>query len=97
MVENLTEDDMTVKLNTLIAKQYIDNLNELKSTYGLDGDVDIKLIASMPDVMKAIPEVDDEEEVIKAMVEAASAAAESLDAMRAVEGEELQGGSADAR
>ena len=90
MVENLTEDDMTVKLNTLIAKQYIDNLNELKSTYGLDGDVDIKLIASMPDVMKAIPEVDDEEEVIKAMVEAASAAAESLDAMRAVEGEKLK-------
>ena len=90
MVENLTEDDMTVKLNTLIAKQYIDNLNELKSTYCLDGDVDIKLIASMPDVMKAIPEVDDEEEVIKAMVEAASAAAESLDAMRAVEGEKLK-------
>ena len=90
MVENLTEDDMTVKLNTLIAKQYIDNLNELKSTYGLDGDVDIKLIASMPDVMKAIPEVDDEEEVIKAMVEVASAAAESLDAMRAVEGEKLK-------
>ena len=90
MVENLTEDDMTVKLNTLIAKQYIDNLNELKSTYGLDGDVDIKLIASMADVMKAIPEVDDEEEVIKAMVEAASVAAESLDAMRAVEGEKLK-------
>ena len=51
----------------------------------------------MPDVMKAIPEVDDEEEVIKAMVEAASAAAESLDAMRAVEGEKTQGRSADAR
>lgn len=90
MVENLTEDDMTVKLNTLIAKQYIDNLSELKNTYGLDGDIDIKLIASMPDVMKAIPEVDDEEEVIKAMVEAVSAAAESLDVMRTAEGEKLK-------
>ena len=47
MVENITEDDMLVKLNTLVAKQYIDNLNELKNTYGLSGDIDIQLVSTM--------------------------------------------------
>ena len=90
MVENIAEGDMTVKLNMPIAKQYIDNLEELKSTCGISGDIDIRLIASMPDVLKAVPEVEDEEEVEKELLEAVSAAAERLDEMRTLEGEKLK-------
>ena len=89
MVENITEDDMLVKLNTLVAKQYIDNLNELKNTYGLSGDIDIQLVSTMPDVMKAIPDVEDEEEVIRAIEQAVTIATDNLDDMRAVEGGKL--------
>lgn len=89
VVENIAEEDMLVKLNTLIAKQYIDNLNELKNTYGLEGDIDIKLIAGMPDVMKSIPDVEDEDEIIKAMEQAVIKATDNLDSMRAVEGAKL--------
>lgn len=89
IIENITEEDMTVKLNTIIAGQYIDNLNELKGTYGLGGDIDLKMIASMPDVMKAVPDVENEEEVVEVIRQAVMLATDNLDNMRAVEGAKL--------
>ena len=41
MVESITEEDVTVKLNAMVAKQYMDNLAELQDTYGLAGQIDI--------------------------------------------------------
>lgn len=89
MIENITEEDMTVKLNTIIAGQYIDNLNELKDTYGLGGDIDLEMIASMPDVMKAVPDVENEDEVVEVIRQAVVLATENLDNMRAAEGAKL--------
>ncbi|MDO4545142.1 MAG: YicC/YloC family endoribonuclease [Bacillota bacterium] len=89
MVENLTEEDLTVKLNSLVARQYLDNLRELQDTYDLTGEIDIKLIATLPDVMKAIPDVEDEDEASKVIRQAVSLATENLDGMRAIEGEKL--------
>ena len=89
MIENITEEDMTVKLNTIIAGQYIDTLNELKDTYGLAGDIDLKMIASMPDVMKAVPDVENEDEVVEVIRQAVVLATENLDNMRAAEGAKL--------
>ena len=73
IVENLTEEDMTVKLNSAVAGQYINNLRELQSMYDIDGKIDIALIASLPDVMKAVPDVDDEESVCTAVEKAVAA------------------------
>ena len=89
IVESLTEDDMLIKLNTLAADQYMNNLKALKDTYELSGDIDIRLLASMPDVMKAIPDVADEDEVLAVMEKAVSMAAENLDEMRLAEGDKL--------
>ena len=89
IVENITEEDMVVKLNTLIAKQYLDSLKELKDTYELAGEIDIRLVSSLPDVMKAVPDVENEEEVVAVIIKAVEAATENLDKMRAVEGEKL--------
>ena len=89
IVENITEEDMVVKLNTMIAKQYLDSLTELKDLYELSGDIDIRLVSSLPDVMKAVPDVENEEEVVAVMIRAVEAATENLDNMRAVEGEKL--------
>ena len=50
---------------------------------------DIALIASLPDVMKAVPDVEDEESVCTAVEKAVAAAAASLDEMRIAEGEKL--------
>lgn len=89
IVENLTEEDTTVKLNQLVAAQYVENLNELKSAFGLAGDIDVKLVATMPDVIKAIPDVENEDEVEAVICGAVKAATANHDDMRAVEGGKL--------
>lgn len=89
IVENITENDVNIKLNTMLAKQYYDNLTELKGEFDLSGDISLQFLASLPDVMKAIPDVEDEEEITKAILEAVSEAAANLEKMRAVEGEKL--------
>ncbi|MDO4487333.1 MAG: YicC/YloC family endoribonuclease [Bacillota bacterium] len=89
IVENLTEEDITVKLNEMVARQYIDNLKELKTSYELGGDIDIALVATLPDVMKAIPDVENEDEVTNVIEQAVILATESLDSMRTAEGGKL--------
>ena len=68
MVENITENDINIKLNEPIARQYYENLKTLQSTFELCGDISLRLLATMPDVMKAIPDVDDEEEITGAIL-----------------------------
>ena len=89
IVENITENDVNIKLNSMLAKQYYDNLTELSGEFDLSGDISLQFLASLPDVMKAIPDVEDEEEITKAILEAVSEAAANLEKMRAVEGEKL--------
>ena len=47
VIENITEEDVTVKMSSAIAQQYITNLRELQATYDLDGTIDISLIAGV--------------------------------------------------
>ncbi|MDY2959327.1 MAG: YicC/YloC family endoribonuclease [Hornefia sp.] len=89
MVENITESDITVKLNEPIAAQYIENLNRLQNIFEIDGEVDIRLIAGLPEVFKQIPDVEDEEAIKIAVLTPVRQAAENLDRMRRIEGEEL--------
>ncbi|MCI7145617.1 MAG: YicC family protein [Clostridiales bacterium] len=89
MVENLTESDVCVSLNMPLAEQYVSNLRKLKETCGLEGDVDVALVSSMPDVLRTVPATGDEEAVTGAICEAVGAAVQHLDEMRAVEGEKL--------
>ena len=89
MVENLTENDVNIKLNTMIAQQYYDNLRELQSQFDVSGDITLQYLAGLPDVLKAIPDVDDEEEMTKCILQPVRDAAANLEAMRMVEGEKL--------
>lgn len=89
IVENITENDVNIKLNAMLAKQYVDNLKELKETFGVEGDITLQFLAGLPDVMKAIPDVEDEEEITKAILIPVAEAAANLEAMRAIEGQKL--------
>ena len=89
MVENLTESDVTIKLNEPVAAQYIDNLRRLKDEFDVKGKIDLALLASMPEVLKQIPDVEDEEEMTRCILTPAAQAAEALDLMRRIEGEKL--------
>jgi uncharacterized protein (TIGR00255 family) len=89
IVENLTEDDMNVRLNTMVAKQYHDNLKQLKEFFDLNGEITLQFLASMPDVMRAVPDVEDEEKICKSLEIPVADAAKRLDEMRIVEGSKL--------
>lgn len=89
IVESITEDDTTVKLNSMVAKQYFDNLKELKSQFDLAGDIDLQFLATLPDVIKAVPDVEDEDAICKSLLIPVKEAAGKLDEMRTVEGSKL--------
>ena len=89
MVENITEDDTNVRLNTMVAKQYYDNLRELQKVFGLCGDITLQFLATLPDVMKAVPDVEDEEAITKSLEIPVQDAARKLDEMRTLEEQNL--------
>lgn len=89
MVENITENDINIKLNQPIAQQYYENLKILQEDFGLEGGISLQLLATMPDVMKAIADVEDEEEITEAILIPVKRAALNLETMRSAEGEKL--------
>ena len=89
MVENITEDDVNIKLNTMIAKQYYENLMALRDEFDLGGELTFTYLAGLPDVMRAIPDAADEDEITKAILVPTREAAANLEYMRTVEGKKL--------
>jgi len=69
--------------------QYFDNLTLLKEEFGLTGEVTLPFLAGLPDVMKAVPDVEDEEEITKCLETSVQSAARHLDEMRIAEGDKL--------
>ena len=90
LVENISETDVNIRLNPLIAKQYMDNLKELSSILGLENNVTLDYVAGLPDVMKSIADVEDEEEVFACIEKALTEAILNFDHMRKVEGKKLE-------
>ena len=90
MIENLGESDVNIKLNTMVAKQYMDNLNELSKMICLENNITLDYVASLPDVMKAIADVEDEEVVLKSIISALNMAIENFDNIRKIEGKKLE-------
>ncbi len=89
MVENLTESDITIRLNEPVAEQYVDSLYRLKENFNLSGDIDVNLVAGLPEVLKQVPDVEDEEEMIRCILAPVKEASENLRRMREKEGEKL--------
>ena len=89
MVENTDDSDMNIKLNTAIARQYFDSLNELKNALVMDDAVRLEYIASLPDVLKSVPDVEDEDEITRLLCTTVADAVHHHDKMRRTEGEKL--------
>ena len=50
IIENLSDSDSSVELNTDLARQYYNSLNVLKNEFQLDQEISVSLLASMPDM-----------------------------------------------
>lgn len=88
-VEYIAESDIKVELNRPLVTEYIENLKVLTDEYGVKGDITLDLIAGMPEVLKQISDVENEDDVKASIIKATEIAATNLTKMREVEGEKL--------
>ena len=91
IVEDIIEEGLRVRLNKGITEQYKKNLEFLKKEFNLAGEITLELIASLPEVMKSVPDVNDEDEFTTTASESVRCAVEKFDSMRIAEGEKLAG------
>lgn len=89
MIDSSSDEDTNVKLNLTVARQYYENLTKLKAELNLPGDISISLLSNLPDIIKAIPNVENEEAVLKSLSEPVILAVENLNKMRMAEGAKL--------
>ena len=88
-IENMTGVDVDIQLNEALADRYYQRLKELSERYGMDSMVSLEYLSSLPDVLKTVPAAEDEEEIIRTMTEAVSAAGAVHDEMRRAEGRNI--------
>ncbi len=89
IIENLSDSDSSVELNTDLARQYYNSLNVLKNEFQLDQEISVSLLASMPDVLKLKPDINDEDEILKNILVPVEDASNKLNTMRGMEGKKL--------
>ncbi|MGL4484396.1 MAG: YicC/YloC family endoribonuclease [Anaerovoracaceae bacterium] len=82
-------DELDVKVNELLAKQYQQGLEKLKVDLSLEGDIEVELISTFPDVIKTSPKIEDEEKLISSIETVTKSAIETFDEMRTLEGNSL--------
>lgn len=81
--------DVTVTVNHLLAKRYLDALHDLSETYGLRDDVTVTALAKLPDVLGSERVEQDVEAMTRDVLAVFEEACDGFDQMRAKEGEKL--------
>ena len=88
--DDLSMDTQNIRLNVDAARAYFDSLNQLKQQIpGIVGEIDIHFIANMPEVLKVVPETEDEDAILSSLLSALDGALVNYDKMRTAEGERL--------
>ena len=90
-IDNWGESDSDIRLDKELAKKYYDVLGELNDTLKLDAEdqISLGLVAKMPDVIKGVAAEENEEEMVKCLLEATDKALDDIVKMREVEGAKL--------
>ncbi len=83
------EGPRALKLDVPAAKQYIELLSELKSRFGLPGEVDLNMVGSLKDIIIVQEETSDMEALWAALEAPLSEAMNALERMREEEGANL--------
>jgi len=85
---NNSKEGNEVKINTEIAKLYIEELRKLAEAEDLQSNIEVTDIAKFPDVLK-IQSNNDDETIKQELIEAVKQATDSLIKMREAEGEKI--------
>ncbi len=90
-VDNFGVSDADVRLDRDLAAKYLAALNELSETFEI-GDLtgpSLSLLAKMPDVIRTAPAEENEEEMLRCILDAAEKAVSDICSMRETEGAKL--------
>ncbi len=90
-VDNFGESDADVRLDKALAAKYYKALLELSETFeiGEQTGPSLSLLAKMPDVIRTAPAEEDEEEMLRCLLEATDKAIADITSMREAEGAKL--------
>ena len=90
-VDSFGESENDIRLNEDVARKYYKALKALEENFELDqkGGITLNMLASMPDVIKAVPAEEDEEALLHSLGVATEIALQNIINMRAAEGERL--------
>ena len=88
--EDFSEDNVNIKYNRAIAKEYLDYFEQIHKEFGIENDVRVSRLASMPEVFSMEQAEDDEEGLWHLLSEALDVAVEKFIAVRNKEGEQLK-------
>lgn len=88
--EDLTENQVCLKYNETLAKEYLAVLGQMESQFGLRNDVTTTFLSRCPEVLTMEEQSMEEDEIWKALVEVFDEACEKFVATRIMEGENLR-------
>lgn len=89
-VENLSDEEVDIKTNLPLAMAYYENLVEIKEKLGINEDVSLGFVTNIPDVIKIIPHVENEDEIFNALSVPVREAMIVFDEMRKREGTNIK-------
>ncbi len=91
IVDNFGISDADVRLDRDLAGKYVNVLNELSSEFCSDtsAEISLGLLAKMPDVIRTAPAEEDEDEMLRCLLEATGKAVDDITVMRETEGAKL--------
>ena len=88
--EDLTENQVSLKYNESLAKEYLDAFKKMEETCGLENDIRVSTVSRCPEVLTMEEQSADEEELWKGLKKALEGALKQFVETRGIEGENLK-------
>ena len=88
--EDLTENQVALKYNESLAKEYLDAFKKMEETFGLENDIRVSTVSRCPEVLTMEEPSADEDELWKGLKKALEGALKQFVETRGIEGENLK-------
>ena len=88
--EDLTENQVALKYNESLAKEYLDEYKKMEETFGLENDIRVSTVSRCPEVLRMEEQSADEDELWKGLKKALEGALKQFVETRGIEGENLK-------
>ena len=88
--EDLTENQVSLKYNESLAKEYLDAFKRMEETFGLENDIRVSTVSRCPEVLTMEEQSADEDELWKGLKKALEGALKQFVETRGIEGENLK-------